>query len=233
MSEVKLTPQQRAFVRQTIVGELLNLPTGRSFQQLWRAVNEKLGYDRNDQNAPGYRATDYALQYLRRGGYAAPKRRIRNTQFWILKEVPPVNNPAIKYIPPLSGEAAKHAANINALADLCHQKSAEKGWWIDEVTGLDLSLSPYFKWVIGTKLMLMVSELSEAMEGERKGIMDDKLTHRPMGEVELADAVIRIMDTARKLGYDLGGAIMEKMAFNDVRPDHSVEARAAAGGKKF
>lgn len=50
--------------------------------------------------------------------------------------------------------------------------------------------------LVTKKLCLTHSELSEALEGHRKGLMDDKLTHQPMLEVELADAVIRIADLA-------------------------------------
>lgn len=85
----------------------------------------------------------------------------------------------------------------------------------------------------GELLMLMVSELAEGMEGERKSLMDDKLPHRPMIEVELADAVIRILDYAAGFGYDVAGAIVEKLEFNDSRPDHTYAARAAANGKKW
>ena len=83
------------------------------------------------------------------------------------------------------------------------------------------------------KLCLIHSEISEAMEGHRKGLMDDKLPHRPMMEVELADAVIRIFDLAGALDFDLGGAIAEKMAFNAQRPDHKLENRVAEGGKAY
>lgn len=81
--------------------------------------------------------------------------------------------------------------------------------------------------------MLIVSEVSEAMEGERKDLMDDKLPHRKMAEVELADALIRILDYAAGFGYDLEGAYQEKMAYNKVRKDHTHEARQAANGKKW
>jgi hypothetical protein len=47
--------------------------------------------------------------------------------------------------------------------------------------------------------MLAVTEIAEATEGERKDIMDDHLPHRKMGEVELADALIRILDTGGAL----------------------------------
>lgn len=62
---------------------------------------------------------------------------------------------------------------------------------------------------------------------------DDKLPHREMLEVELADAAIRIFDLAGGLGYDIGAAIAEKMQFNLTRADHSKEARLADGGKKI
>lgn len=81
--------------------------------------------------------------------------------------------------------------------------------------------------------MLVVSEIAEAMEGERKDLMDDHLPHRKMAEVELADALIRIFDYSWAHGYDLAGAFEEKMAYNAVRHDHTHEARAAAGGKKW
>ncbi len=85
----------------------------------------------------------------------------------------------------------------------------------------------------GELLMLIVSEVSEAMEGERKDLMDDKLPHRKMAEVELADALIRILDYAAGFGYDLEGAFQEKMSYNATRKDHTHEARQAANGKKW
>lgn len=85
----------------------------------------------------------------------------------------------------------------------------------------------------GELLMLIVSEIAEAMEGERKSLMDDKLPHRRMAEVELADALIRIFDYAGAYGYDLEGAYQEKSAYNAQRADHKYEVRQAEGGKKF
>lgn len=85
----------------------------------------------------------------------------------------------------------------------------------------------------GNLLMLIVSEIAECMEGERKGLMDDKLPHREMAEVELADALIRIFDYAGAYQYDLEGAYQEKRAYNAIRYDHSREARDAAGGKRW
>lgn len=124
------------------------------------------------------------------------------------------------------------------LVSVCHGLSARAGWWKDPKNGMDLiedvrSGTRFGKALVAEKLCLTHSEVSEAMEGHRKGLMDDKLPHRPMIEVELADAVIRIADLAGALGLDLGGAIAEKLAFNAVRPDHKPEARAAEGGKAY
>lgn len=124
------------------------------------------------------------------------------------------------------------------IVDACHGASVNAGWWRDLKTGADhiqevRSGSRFGKAMVAEKLALVHSEVSEALEGHRKGLMDDKLPHRPMCEVELADAVIRIADLAGALGYDLGGAIAEKLAFNAQRPDHKPEARQAEGGKAY
>lgn len=115
--------------------------------------------------------------------------------------------------------------NLNELAAIVHK--ANQKWWEDPTTGESIVRNK------GEMLMLIVSEISEAMEGERKGLMDDKLPHRPMAEVELADALIRILDYTAGHGYDLEGAFIEKMAYNAVREDHKHEARLLAGGKKW
>ena len=102
-----------------------------------------------------------------------------------------------------------------------------KTWWHDPATGEKLNRNK------GEMLMLMVSELAECMEGERKNLMDDHLPHRRAAEVELADLFIRAFDYAGAYGYDLDGAITEKIAYNKQRADHKPEARLAANGKKF
>jgi NTP pyrophosphatase (non-canonical NTP hydrolase) len=119
---------------------------------------------------------------------------------------------------------------INALVEACHGASSKAGWWTDLETGQPLINN---KHIVGEKLCLVHSEVSEAMEGHRKNRMDDKLPHRKMIEVELADAVIRIADLCGALQLDLGGAIEEKMSFNAVRPDHKIENRLKEDGKKY
>lgn len=68
------------------------------------------------------------------------------------------------------------------------------------------------------RIALIHSELSEMVEGIRKDAPDDKLPHRKMEEVELADTLIRMEDYAGTYGLDLGGARDEKEAYNSGRP---------------
>ena len=116
---------------------------------------------------------------------------------------------------------------INDLVGICYKNATEAGWHTDITTGELIVRNK------GEMLMLIVSEVAEAMEGERKNLMDDHLLSRPMAEVELADAVIRIADYCGRFGYDLGGAIMEKLEYNKHRADHKIENRLKDSGKKF
>ena len=70
---------------------------------------------------------------------------------------------------------------------------------------------------LGEMLALIHGEISGALEGHWKGMTDDHPKHRRMCEVELADAMTRIADLAGYLDMDLGGAVMEKLAFNRRR----------------
>jgi len=123
------------------------------------------------------------------------------------------------------GETERVAGLINAIAKEVHDQNSK--WWRDPRTGEPIERNR------GEMLMLIVTEIAECCEGERKGLMDDKLPHRPMAEVELADAIIRIFDYAGGHGMDLGGAFIEKLAYNQTRMDHTTEERLKDGGKKW
>ena len=125
--------------------------------------------------------------------------------------------------------------SANYLQDVCFSLAKNSGWWNDLKTGepLNSKRGEAPKINVPEKLCLIHSEVSEAMEGHRKNLMDDKLPSRKMLEVELADAVIRCFDLAGGLGLDLGGAITEKLDYNATRLDHKVENRKKEGGKAF
>lgn len=112
------------------------------------------------------------------------------------------------------------AEMVNDLVELCHGEAVDRGSRDEDRP-------------VAVDLMLIVSELAEAMEGDRRGTMDEHLPHRLAFEVELADAVIRICDLAGSESLDLGGALVEKLKYNRTRKDHDREARAAVGGKKY
>lgn len=116
---------------------------------------------------------------------------------------------------------------INSVAEYCNELAIKACWWNDITTHAPLQRNH------PEMFMLMVSEISEAMEAYRKNLMDDKLPHRKGVEVELADACIRIFDYCANFGLDLGGAIAEKLEYNKTRPDHLPEERLKKHGKKF
>lgn len=96
--------------------------------------------------------------------------------------------------------------NFNRTSHAIHKNARNKGWWDEERNE-------------GEAIALIHSELSEALEALREGNPPDR--HCPeytSVEVELADAIIRIMDFAAGMGLQVAEALAAKVAYNEGRP---------------
>ena len=88
--------------------------------------------------------------------------------------------------------------SLNELSRLCHRIAVEKGFWDDKRN-------------IGEALMLIVTELAEAMEAHR---IQDEANFRE----EIADSFIRLLDLCGGLGIDIEEEIYKKSLRNKQRP---------------
>ena len=96
--------------------------------------------------------------------------------------------------------------SIAKLQQEIHRTAVEHGWWHRERS-------------MGEVLMLAVTELAEAMEAYRDGNpMSEKIDGFSKVEEELVDTMIRILDVAGGMGFDIEGALRAKMAYNKTRP---------------
>jgi NTP pyrophosphatase (non-canonical NTP hydrolase) len=117
---------------------------------------------------------------------------------------------------------------LNESAKQIHQNNKEKGFWDEERN-------------VGELLMLVTSELGEAMEAHRKGRFaklerlkfelspTSELTYeqhyaekfqyhvKDTFEDEIADAIIRLLDLSAGLNIDIERHINAKVAYNKTR----------------
>jgi len=87
---------------------------------------------------------------------------------------------------------------LSELTEICHKTAVEKGFW-DEKRNM------------GEALMLVVTELAEAMESYRK--QEDENFKE-----EIADTFIRLFDLCGGLSIDIACEIAKKAAKNKTRP---------------
>ncbi|MDL2318207.1 hypothetical protein LJC74_03810 [Eubacteriales bacterium OttesenSCG-928-A19] len=125
--------------------------------------------------------------------------------------------------------------NLNEWAKVIHENAASKGWWEEERA-------------LPEVLMLCVSELAEALEEYRDRMPDayrvcdasdnrsacdkegcgdyhngkcelDEMNPKPEGvAVEMADCIIRILDYAGHMGWDIEAIVQHKHEYNKTRP---------------
>ena len=88
--------------------------------------------------------------------------------------------------------------SLNEVAELCHAIAVSKGFW-DEKRNL------------GEALMLIVTELAEAMEAYRR--QEDEHFRE-----EIADTFIRLLDLCGGLKIDIEAEIQKKAQRNLTRP---------------
>jgi len=113
---------------------------------------------------------------------------------------------------------------LNKLSETIHEANVKKGFYDDPIE-------------TGTKLMLVVSELAEALEADRKGnkakvaqfdiLVESghygfaeafKATIKDTFEDEIADAMIRLFDLAGFYKLDIEKHIALKLQYNATRP---------------
>ena len=95
-------------------------------------------------------------------------------------------------------EAIIQGRTLNELSKMCHAIAVEKGFWDEERN-------------IGEALMLIVTELAEAMEAHRR-VDNDNFKE------ELADVFIRLFDLCGGLNIDIEEEIARKSKKNKARP---------------
>lgn len=121
-------------------------------------------------------------------------------------------------------DRAKFIDAWNRIAKEVHATATSKGFHtqanrvLDEISLTSPDLQFLENLILVKELALIAGEAHEATEAIRRGnAMSKKVPHKEVAE-ELADVVIRIMDTAAARGWPLAEAILDKMAYNATRP---------------
>jgi NTP pyrophosphatase (non-canonical NTP hydrolase) len=100
---------------------------------------------------------------------------------------------------------------FNILAKTIHATAVEHGFWERQPSVPD-------------RIAYIHGEVSEALDGYTRGKMDKHLPEHPSVTVEFADAVALIVDTCAANGFQLGDALVKKMAVNHARPRNNGHA---------
>lgn len=106
---------------------------------------------------------------------------------------------------------------LNKLAEMVHDLAVQKGWWdLKVVKGEIIDRS------MGDQIANFHAEISEAWEEYRNGRAPDAIymvNGKPEGfPIELADLIIRVLDTCAAYGINIEYAIRIKHKYNKTRP---------------
>ena len=117
------------------------------------------------------------------------------------------------------------AISIAELVQDSFWNAYDHGFWDDALPLYYTDPAFVYRYLIPTKLDLIVSELSEALDNVRDGTLEDgvKMWYNEGGKPEgfaseMADTVIRVADLCGYLGIDLNEAIAAKQRYNKTRP---------------
>ena len=110
--------------------------------------------------------------------------------------------------------------SLNLLADRIYQDNVAKGFYDMDFNCPMCKQPSITERNLGETLMLVVTELAEALEGIRKGYGHKPDEHVPQCknfEIEIADAIIRLLDLSGYCKIDIGKALVEKLKYNRTR----------------
>ena len=112
---------------------------------------------------------------------------------------------------------------LSEFANLCHFNAWKNGWWSDLATGAPQERNVF------EVIALIHSEVSESFDADCFDYMDDHLPKRLGSEVELGDALIRLLECMPAMGVNIGDAIYDRVLsgytceeFVDAAHQHSV-----------
>ena len=115
------------------------------------------------------------------------------------------------------------AESLNYVAEICAANADCRGFHDEELIAIAaMPTTELANWLKGQLFQAEVArfgeEAGELVAAIRKPHADEHLPEWSAIAMELADIVIRVMDSANKRGIDLGQAIIQKLVYNASRP---------------